>query len=255
MKNTKIIVSTKSKSYPVYIGNKIISSTGGLLKKKLPRIKKIYIIVDKRLPVKFIKKLAHSLRKYDLKIHKLYFNEKNKNLRTANILLEKLLNENLNRSDCVIALGGGVTGDVAAFVSSIFKRGVEFINIPTTLLSQVDASIGGKTAVNSRQGKNLIGTFYQPSLVIIDTTFLDSLSQKQIISGYGEILKHSLIHNRKFFFWLTSNAKKMIALKNKKLLNLAIIKSCRIKSEIVNKDEKEKFKDDFKFWSYIWTWF
>jgi len=117
---------------------------------------------------------------------------------------------------------------------------VEFVNIPTTLLAQVDASIGGKTAVNSEQGKNLIGTFYQPSFVLLDTAFLDSLPQRQIISGYGEILKHSLICDRKFFFWLVANAKKIIYSKNKKLLNFAILKSCKIKSKTVSTDEKEK---------------
>jgi 3-dehydroquinate synthase/shikimate kinase/3-dehydroquinate synthase len=117
---------------------------------------------------------------------------------------------------------------------------LKFINIPTTLLAQVDASVGGKTAINSSQGKNLIGTFYQPDFVLIDISLLSSLPQREMICGYGEILKHSIILDRNFFLWLSKNAKKIINLKNKKLLKIAIMRSCKIKSEIVNKDEREK---------------
>ena len=131
-------------------------------------------------------------------------------------------------------------GDLSAFVSSLTKRGLKFINIPTTLLAQVDASVGGKTAINSSQGKNLIGTFYQPDFVLIDISLLNSLPQREKICGYGEILKHSIILDRNFFLWLSKNAKKIINLKNKKLLKIAIMRSCKIKSEIVNKDEREK---------------
>ena len=151
-----------------------------------------------------------------------------------------MINDNLNRSDCVIAFGGGILGDLSAFAASLTKRGVKFINIPTTLLAQVDASVGGKTAINSNQGKNLIGTFYQPDAVLIDISILNSLPRREMICGYGEILKHSLILDRNFFLWLSKNAKKIINNKNKKLLKLAIIKSCKIKSKIVSRDEKEK---------------
>ena len=136
-------------------------------------------------------------------------------------------------------MGGGVILDLSAFVASLTKRGIKLINIPTTLLAQVDASIGGKTAINSKQGKNLIGTFYQPDFVIIDISFLNSLPRREMICGYGEILKHSLILDNKFFFWLAKNAKKIINYKNKKLLKIAVTESCRIKSRIVSKDEKE----------------
>ena len=114
-----------------------------------------------------------------------------------------LLKKNFHRDDCLISIGGGITGDVAGFASSVFKRGIKFINIPTTRLAQVDSSIGGKTAINSRQGKNLIGTFYQPDFILSDVSILKSLPQREIISGYGEILKHSIILDRKFFIWLS----------------------------------------------------
>ena len=240
MKNTKIIVKTKSKSYPIYIGNKIINKTGLLVKKNLPGVKKICIISDKNVPITLLKKLSKSLKKYNPKVHRLSVKEKTKSFKVAQKLIESLLKNNFNRSDCVISLGGGVLGDLSAFVSSLTKRGIKFINIPSTLLAQVDASIGGKTAVNSRQGKNLIGSFYQPDFVLIDISLLNSLPKREIICGYAEILKHSLILDRNFFIWLNKNAKKIINDKNINLLKIAITKSCKIKSKIVNIDEKEK---------------
>tara|TARA_Y100000590_G_scaffold341821_1_gene390114 strand:+ start:1404 stop:2516 length:1113 start_codon:yes stop_codon:yes gene_type:complete len=240
MKNNKLIVKTKSKTYPIYFGNNILNTTGKLIKKKLPNVKKVCIISDNKLPKALLKKLIKSLKKYDLKVYKLSANEKTKSLRVANKIIEELLRKNFNKSDCVIAFGGGVLGDLSSFISNLTKRGLKFINIPTTLLAQVDASIGGKTGINTRQGKNLIGTFYQPDFILSDVSLIKSLPQREVVSGYGEILKHSLISDRKFFFWLTKNGKKIIIKKNNKLLISAIIKSCKIKSKIVNRDEKEK---------------
>jgi len=199
MKNTKLIVKTKSKTYPIYFGNNILNKTGWLIKKKLPGVKKVCIISDNKLPKLLLKKLTKSLKKYELKIYKLSASERTKSLRVANKIIEQLLKDNFNRSDCVIAFGGGVIGDLSGFISSLTKRGIKFINIPTTLLAQVDASVGGKTGINSNQGKNLIGTYYQPDFILSDVSILKSLPQREIISGYGEILKHSIILDRKFF--------------------------------------------------------
>jgi 3-dehydroquinate synthase len=240
MKKNKLVVKTQSKTYPIYFGNNILSKTGFLIKKNLPDVKKICVISDNKLPNLILKKLIKSLKKYDLTVYKLSANEKTKNLEVAKSIIEKLLNNNFNRSDCVIALGGGVIGDLSAFISSLTKRGIKFINIPTTLLAQVDASIGGKTGINSKQGKNLIGTFYQPDFIISDVFILKSLPKREIISGYGEILKHSLILSKSFFLWLYENGKKIINERNNFLLKEAIIKSCKIKCAVVNKDEKEQ---------------
>jgi len=240
MKNTKLIVKTKSKSYPIHFGNNIISKTGRLIKRKLPSVKKICIISDNKLPGLLLRKLIKSLKKYELKVYKLSVNEKTKSFKVANKIIEQLLKDNFNRSDCIIALGGGVLGDLSAFISNLTKRGLKLVNIPTTLLAQVDASIGGKTGINSSQGKNLIGTYYQPDFILSDVSILKSLPQREIISGYGEILKHSLISDKKFFLWLFKNGKKIINRKNNVFLKKAIIKSCKIKCKIVNKDEKEK---------------
>ena len=240
MKNIKFIVKTKSKSYPIYFGDGILNTTGSLIKKNLVGVKKICIISDNKLPELLLKKLIKSLKKYDLRIFRLTANEKTKSIKVVNKIIEKLLKDNFNRSDCVIAFGGGVLGDLSAFISNLTKRGLKFVNIPTTLLAQVDASIGGKTGINSNHGKNLIGTYYQPDFVLSDVSILKSLPQREMISGYGEILKHALILDRKFFFWLARNGKKIINKENNNLLTKAIVKSCKIKSEIVSKDEKEK---------------
>ena len=141
-----------------------------------------------------------------------------------------LLNKNFNRNDCVISIGGGITGDVSGFAASIFKRGLKFINIPTTLLSQVDSSIGGKTGINNKHGKNLIGTFYQPSLVVSDIIFLKSLPKREIVCGYGEILKHAIISDKKFFSFLDKNGSQIFNLKSP-LIEKAIFKSCSIKKK------------------------
>tara|TARA_Y100000590_G_scaffold439687_1_gene564058 strand:- start:683 stop:1795 length:1113 start_codon:yes stop_codon:yes gene_type:complete len=240
MKSTKLIVKTKSKSYPIFFGNNVLSTTGGLVKKTIPGAKKICIISDNKLPKFILNKLIKSLKNYEVKVYKLSATEKTKSLKVAYKIIEQLLNNNFNRSDCVIALGGGILGDLSAFIANLTKRGLKFINIPTTLLAQVDASIGGKTGINSNRGKNLIGTFYQPDFILSDVTLLKSLPQREMISGYGEILKHSLILDKKFFIWLSNNGKKIIFKKNNFLLRKAIIKSCKIKCDIVNKDEKEK---------------
>ena len=239
MKTTKVIVKTASKTYPIYFGDNILSSLGRLLKKNIPETKKVFIISDKKLPDSIVKKINKSLKIYNPKIYKVNVSEKLKNFNVANKFIESLLKENLNRSDCLIALGGGVLGDLSAFVASLTKRGIKFINIPTTLLSQVDSSIGGKTAVNSIQGKNLIGTFYQPDFVIIDIHLLNTLPHREMICGYSEILKHSLIKDKKFFMWLFKNGKEIINRSNKKSLELAIKHSCKIKAKVISADEKE----------------
>ena len=127
-----------------------------------------------------LKRLIKPLKKYDLKICKQSVNEKTKSFKVANKIIEQLLKNNFNKSDCVIAFGGGVLGDLSAFISNLTKRGLKFVNIPTTLLAQVDASIGGKTGINSNQGKNLIGTYYQPDFVLSDILVFKSLIIKNI---------------------------------------------------------------------------
>lgn len=239
MKNQEIKFKNKFEKYSIFIGENTLNLLPGKIKSLCPKTKKIGVIIDKNLPTKFKQKLKKKLKGYVVSYLPFVANEKNKSLKKVNSFLNFLLNKNLNRSDLVIGVGGGITGDVASFVASIFKRGINFINIPTTLLAQVDSSIGGKTGVNSNYGKNLIGSFYQPKLVIIDTSFLKTLPKKEMICGYAEILKHSIIKDKLFFKWLKKNTKFILAKKKKQLI-YAIKKSCEIKTYFVTRDTKEK---------------
>jgi len=239
MIQSKIKVRTKNRYYNIIIGNNLIKNLSKILRDNSISFKKCLLVIDRKVPKKNLKKI-YFLFKNKKKIT-FFFNssEINKSQKTANKLLDILLKNNFHRNDCLISIGGGITGDVSSFAASIFKRGIKFINIPTTLLAQVDSSIGGKTGINSKYGKNLIGTFYQPSLVISDTTFLKSLPKREIICGYAEILKHSLIMDEKFFVYLEKNAENILKLK-KPFLEKAIFQSCLIKKKIIEKDEDEK---------------
>ena len=194
---------------------------------------------DENISLQFISKIKKSLNKKKIYVHLFKANEVKKNLSSVNKILDILLNKNFSREDCVISIGGGITGDVSGFAASLFKRGLKFVNIPTTLLSQVDSSIGGKTGVNTKYGKNLIGSFYQPDLVISDVQFLKTLPKRELICGYGEILKHSLIANKIFYNFLDKNSDKILKLSSP-FIEKAIYESCKIKKNVVEKDEKEK---------------
>ena len=239
MKITKFKIVTKNKTYPIIIGNNIIKRIDKYLSSEIKNCKKISLIIDNNIPKKNIYEIKKSLRKYSIFITYIKTNEKIKSILTVEKIVDNLLNKNFHRNDCIIALGGGILGDIAAFSASIIKRGIKFVNIPTTLLAQVDSSIGGKTGVNSKYGKNLIGTFYQPDLVLSDISILRSLPKKEVICGYAEILKHSLILNKKLFMWLLNNGNKIINLKNDTLMQKAIYASCKIKAKIITKDENE----------------
>ena len=202
MKTQEIKYKSLEHNYSILIGNNTINLLPQQIMNICPKTKRIALVVDSKVPTKFINKIKNKLKKYEILFLTFSANEKNKSLKNINFFLNKILAKDFNRSDLIIGIGGGITGDVAGFVASIFKRGINFINVPTTLLAQVDSAVGGKTGVNTNYGKNLIGSFYQPKLVISDTTFLNSLSKKEMICGYAEILKHSLIKDKKFFIWL-----------------------------------------------------
>ena len=234
----KLNIKTGNQKYPIFIGNNIIGNLSKFLRENLISFNQCLIVADKNVPKKLIKKVLNSLHKKKITLHHFNSSEKNKNQKNIDDILSILLNKNFNRNDCVISIGGGITGDVSGFAASIFKRGLKFINIPTTLLSQVDSSIGGKTGINNKHGKNLIGTFYQPSLVVSDIIFLKSLPKREIVCGYGEILKHAIISDKKFFSFLDKNGSQIFNLKSP-LIEKAIFKSCSIKKKVVEADEKE----------------
>ena len=234
----KLQVKAEGKKYPIFIGNNILNKLQRLLKENLISFNQCLIVADNKVPKKLIIQVLNSFPKKKIFIHYFTASEKNKNQKSIDNILSVLLTKNFNRNDCVISVGGGITGDVSGYAASIFKRGLRFVNIPTTLLSQVDSSIGGKTGINSKYGKNLIGAFYQPSLVISDINFLKSLPKREIICGYGEILKHALISDKKFFTFLNKNGSKILNLKSP-LIEKTIFQSCSIKKKVVEIDEKE----------------
>ena len=240
MKINKLKVKNLNSNYSVIIGINILNQISSQIKEICPDAQKIALVVDKNVPTKFKVKLKNYLKKYKLFIFEYTVNEKFKSLINVNKLVEKCLANNFNRNDILISFGGGILGDYSAFAASIIKRGINFINIPTTLLAQVDSSIGGKTGVNSPRGKNLIGSFYQPKLVFSDIELLKSLPHRELVCGFAEILKHSLILKSNFFNWLKNNSYALLKNRNPNLLKKAIIESCKIKLHFVNKDIYEK---------------
>ena len=233
MKLIKLKVKTNNHEYPIVIGNETIKLLPRLLRDQSIRFNQCLIVADNKVPKKQIKKILLLMPKKLTSVYYFKASEQNKNQKSVDKILNILLKKNFHRNDCLISIGGGITGDVSAFAASVFKRGIKFVNIPTTLLSQVDSSIGGKTGINSRYGKNLIGSFYQPSLVISDINFLKSLPKREIICGYGEILKHALIADKKFFNFLNINGSKVLNLKS------PIIEKAIFQKKVVEVDEKE----------------
>ena len=232
----KIIkINTKSHNY------RIIIEKNSILKEILKEEKKQknFIIIDKKL-LFLITKLKKN-KNFDLIT--IQGGEKIKSLKYFEDITNKLLKLKIDRKSCIIAIGGGTIGDLSGFIASTVLRGVKFILVPTTLLSQVDSSIGGKNGVNTSYGKNLVGTFYQPNKVIIDHSILNFLPKKEIISGYAEILKHAIIKNKNFYFWLKKNYKKIIKLESK-YISIAIMESIKIKAHFVKIDENEILIND-----------
>ena len=243
----KLSIKSKNPSfqYSIFIGNNYIQSLENKFFKILKR-KKIYVIYDeffnkfnlnKNLIEKF-KKLSSKLSS-EVFFFKIKSKDKFKNFENLSILLNFILSHKINRDSVVISIGGGVTGDLVGFASSIVLRGVKCIHIPTTLLSQVDSSVGGKTGINTKHGKNLVGTFYQPEGVLIDINFLKTLPERELSAGFAEVIKYSFIYDKKFFNYLEKNIESIKKLKSPYIENI-IFQSCKIKAKIVSLDEKEQ---------------
>ena len=232
------VVATKERPYKIYFGSDIVSKANIILDKYIKH-KSIVIIYDKAL-IQKLKPLEVSVSKVASNVTSIGVNsgENSKSFDNLSFLCEKIIKAGIDRKSILIAFGGGVIGDLTGFVASILLRGINFIQIPTTMLAQVDSSIGGKTGINSIFGKNLIGSFHQPIAVLSDTTILNSLNSREILSGYAEVIKHSLIQDKNFFLWLEENGKKVIK-GNNKLRTECIIRACKIKSDIIKKDEFE----------------
>ncbi len=204
------------------------------LDKLIKSNRKIYCFVDSK-----VKTIISGKQKFkNINFFIINCGENIKSINIYNQLCEKLLSKNIDRKSIIVSIGGGTLGDLSGFIAGTILRGIDFKLIPTTLLSQVDSSIGGKNGINSKNGKNLIGTFHHPSEVIIDVSVLKTLSSRELRSGYSEIVKHSLIRDLRFFNWLNKNYKDLLKLKTK-TLEAAISRSIRIKLSYVIKDQFE----------------
>ena len=238
--HNKLRISLKENSYDIIIEHGLLSELGTLISKKFGK-PKTFIVTDSNIAVHWLKQTIESLSAQGMspKVLEVPVGESTKSFINLEKIIDQLLESKVDRDSVLIALGGGVIGDLAGFAGAVTLRGIKVIQVPTTLLSQVDSSVGGKTGVNVRQGKNLVGSFHQPSLVAIDTQVLQTLPSRQLFAGYAEVLKYGLIKDRSFFDWLELNGKKVLE-GDKLAQQFAIFTSCRIKAEIVEADEKEK---------------
>ena len=235
-----VTVQTDTQSYDISVGNGLLPRAGEFI---APHLKsgRAAIITDANVAPLHLDTLTTALVSAGVKasVHILPAGEATKSFDRLQTLMTDLLDDKLERGDSLIALGGGVIGDLTGFAASIYKRGCGFIQVPTTLLAQVDSSVGGKTGINAPQGKNLIGAFYQPSCVLIDTDVLSTLPERQVKAGYAEVLKYGLLGDAELFDWLEENGEAVLALEPDAIRH-AITKSCEAKAKVVSEDEFER---------------
>jgi len=236
MMNT-LQVSLADRSYPIYIGEGLLSQAT-LLTQHI-KGNEVLVVSNTTIAPLYLQQVLDSLTDYRCESVILPDGEEFKNLDVLNQIFDTLLEKTFSRKVTLIALGGGVIGDMTGFAAACYQRGVPFIQIPTTLLSQVDSSVGGKTAVNHALGKNMIGAFYQPQCVIADTLTLNTLDDRQLSSGLAEVIKYGLINDPDFFEWLENNIAALRA-RDQGVLAEAIERSCQDKADLVAKDELEQ---------------
>lgn len=232
----KVILNAQNSSYNIYIGENILNEINSYLDK----YDKVLILSNENILPIYKEKITDKLK---LNINKILFysildGEKYKNVETMSKIIEFMLENNFSRKSVIVCIGGGVVCDIGGFTASVFMRGIDFIQVPTSLLAQVDASIGGKTAVNHERGKNTIGVFSQPKAVFIDIEFLRTLPKEQFLSGMGEIIKHGIIDKKDYLEFLDKNADKILNHDRDAMIEM-IEKSCIIKRDVVQEDEKE----------------
>lgn len=235
----QVDIDLGNRSYPVIIGTDLLEKSSVLLAPYITG-KSVCVVTNEVVASLFLKTLKSQLsEKFDLSEVILPDGEEFKNLTTLNKIFDVLLENKQSRDVTLIALGGGVVGDMTGFAAASFMRGVNFIQIPTTLLAQVDSSVGGKTGVNHALGKNMIGAFYQPRCVLADVSFLQTLPARELSAGLAEVIKYGLIADKEFFGWLQENIKKLTE-GDEGTLSYAIKISCECKARIVSADETEQ---------------
>ena len=231
-------VELQERRYPILIGNGLLQDERSYPVKRGDRV---MIVTNPTVAQFYLDTVTFALKKRGCEVDHVLLpdGEKYKTLESLNLIFTALLQGNHGRDTTIIALGGGVIGDVAGFAAASYQRGVRLIQIPTTLLSQVDSSVGGKTAVNHELGKNMIGAFYQPSMVIIDTHTLGTLPKREVNAGLAEVIKYGAILDYEFFEWLEAHIDELVALNNESLQH-CIARCCQIKADVVARDETEK---------------
>ena len=229
-------VDLNERSYPIYIGQGILDRSD--LYRPHIKGRQILIVTNQLIAPLYLQQLCEALSEFSVSTLVLPDGEQYKTIETVESVFNKLLEEGHNRTTTLIALGGGVIGDMTGFAAACYQRGVAFIQVPTTLLSQVDSSVGGKTGVNHALGKNMIGAFHQPKAVIIDIDTLKTLPANQLSAGLAEVIKYGLIRDLEFFAWLESNISQLLACDSDYLIE-AIYRSCKHKAEVVEQDERE----------------
>lgn len=236
----KIRVDLHERSYPIYVKNDILPSVGSVLK-QLQINPHVVLVSSKNVSALYKDVVEKALQEEGFQVRYILMpsGEANKNLNTVQYLYDTMLDLKMDRGSTVIALGGGVVGDTAGFLAATMYRGINLVQIPTTLLAQVDSSIGGKVGINHSRGKNLIGAIYQPKIVIVDPTVLKTLEFRQRVSGFAEVIKYGFIRDRIFTQFLLENFSDILTLKNLDHVNAAIIRAIEIKSFIVSADEHE----------------
>ncbi len=236
----KIIINTEQASYPVIFGESNLSQVPAVLK-RYKLFNNIFIVVDENVSKYHLSNIKSVFSKHGGRICYRIFpsGEKFKSDIQIKKIYSELLNNKFSRDTTLIAIGGGVTGDIAGYAAATYMRGIQLVHIPTTLLAMIDSSIGGKTAINFNKRKNIIGVFYNPKLVFIDTMFLSSLPSREFDSALGELMKYGLLSNQKFYNFLTNNIIKIKSL-NKNVIKKTITESIKIKAGVVCQDEFEK---------------
>jgi 3-dehydroquinate synthase len=234
----RVTVALQNRSYDIHIGTGLLGQAGRLLsplaRGPLP------VVTDEHVAALHLETLLAALRDAGIEAHPIVLQpgEAAKSFQGLETLADALLTNGVDRGGLILAFGGGVIGDLTGFAAGILKRGVDYVQIPTTLLSQVDSSVGGKTAINTRQGKNLLGLFHQPRLVIADIDLLRTLPSRELLSGYAEVVKYGALGDAQFFGWLEKNASLALA-GEPSLLSCAVAHSCGMKASIVSRDERE----------------
>ena len=231
-------VNTDSRVYPVFVGQELIDRIGELFTSSIGRA---FIVTDEVISKIHLDSLIRGLESSEIEtvVKVLEIGESIKTLDTVMVLYDFLAKNQASRSDTIIALGGGVIGDIAGFVASTFKRGMNLVHVPTSLLAQVDSAIGGKTGVNLREGKNLVGTFYQPHAVIVDVCTLDSLPLSDFATGLAEVIKYGVIMDKELFQFLIDN-KKQIVDRDLSVISTIVERALRNKAQIIEVDEREE---------------